>query len=358
MNRETALRDLSHGQPDVRRRAARVLGRWSDDQVLSALTGALQSPDRGIREAATDTLLEIGDARTVRLLLPLLRSSAPATRNSARLLLQRLSKAAPELLVELSRDPDVRMRVFAANIMAESGDHDLSGPLLELLEDPDENVRDAAVVGLGRLGAPEAVRRLETFATEGASWIRFSAIDALSQIGSAEATRALIRLLDQASPELQEPVIDALGRQGSPEAIVPLLQKLNAAASLGPAIAAVLVDSLASDVPSRAKDVDRASLARALSRALEDGSFGPERAVAALDLLAELGVPDEGGGVTRQLTSPDPTVQGAAIRAALTLRLTDAVPVLRELQNVCDPTLAKEIHAVLASLGAPRKESL
>ena len=89
MDRETALRELSQGNPDLQRRAARVLGRWDDDQVLAALIAALQSPHRGIREAAADTLLEIGDGRAVRHLLPLLRNSPPAIRNAARLILQR-----------------------------------------------------------------------------------------------------------------------------------------------------------------------------------------------------------------------------------------------------------------------------
>src|SRR5262245_20142351 len=142
MDRETALRELNAGSPDLQRHAARVLGRWADDEVLDALVGALQSPHRAIRDAATDTLIETGDSRAVQRLLPLLKSGSPAVRNSARALLQRLSKAAPELLVDLARDPDVRMRIFAANIMAESGDHEMAFPLLDLLDDADDNVRD------------------------------------------------------------------------------------------------------------------------------------------------------------------------------------------------------------------------
>jgi HEAT repeat protein len=358
MNRETALRELTQGNPELQRRAARVLGRWADDQVLVALVQALQSPHREIREAATDTLLEIGDLRTVRLLIPLLRSSVPAVRNSARLLLQRLAKAAPEILVDLSRDPDARMRIFAANIMTESADHELAQPLIEMLDDSDENVRDAAVVGLGRLGAPEAIQRLELFASDGSSWTRFSAIDALSQIDAPEAMRALLRLLDQVALELQEPIVDALGRLGFPEAIGPLLQKLEDCPSLRPVIVGVLIGSLASEVPSRASTRNPAVLAQAISRTLEEGDLKPEMTVAALDLLAELGIPGEEGSILKLLTSPDTIVQEAAIRAALTLRLAGAVPVLRQLEGQCDPSLAAEIKDVLSNIGEFRKEIL
>jgi len=358
MNRETALRELSGGNPDHQRQAARILGRWADDQVLDALIGALQSPHRGIREAATDTLIEIGDARTVRLLIPLLRNSSPAVRNSARLLLQRLAKAAPEILTDLCRDPDARMRIFAANIITESGDHELAGPLLSMLADPDENVRDAAVVGLGRLGAPEAVARLEELASQGGSWSRFSALDSLGQIDCPESLRALLRLLSQASPELQEPVISALGRQGSAEALSPLLPKPRESSTLRPVIVSTIVEFLAPDAPARVSDPERAELARAISRTLGEGELSPELTAPALDLLAELGAPTEGSAVLGLLMSGDPTVQGAAIRAALTLQLADAIPVLRELEGQCDPSLAGEIKAVLSKMVESRKESL
>ena len=356
MNRETALRELSQGSPDLQRRAARVLGRWADDQVLSALIGALQSPHRAIREAATDTLLEIGDARTVRLLLPLLRSSVPAVRNSARLLLQGLAKAAPEILIDLSRDPDVRMRIFAANIMTESGDHDLAEPLLDMLNDADENVHDAAVVGLGRLGAPEAIHRLEAFATEGGSWTRFSAIDALSQIPSSEATRALVRLLKTVPAELQEPVVEALGRQGAPEAIASLLQKLFEAPSLGAAIIPVLSQMPASEVVDRLSAVDRPYLAAAISERLQENGQSPEVTAGSLELLGKLGVQVAGSIFIRWLANPQRRIQQAAIRAVHRLGLGELVPMLRQLQSQGDPLLAGEIQAAIDGIALSGKE--
>ena len=357
MDRETALRELSKGSPELQHRAARVLGRWSDDQVVAALIDALQSPHRGIREAAADTLLEIGDARTVRKLVPLLRSSQPAVRNSARVVLQRLANAAPEILDDLARDPDVRMRIFAANIMSETGDHEFAAPLIRLLDDADENVRDAAINGLGLLGAPEAIHRLEEFALNGSSWIRFSAIDALSQIQDPDAVRALLRLLDRVPSELQEPVLDALGRQASPEAIAPLLQMLRESSPFRSTIVGILVGSLAAHVPDRATDGERVTVARALSRTLEENGLNMDLTVAALDLLGELGVAGEAAPVLRLLESGEERVQRAAIRAALTLRLPQAVPILERLQGRFGAPLSTEIKAGLSSMVESRKEN-
>jgi HEAT repeat protein len=324
--------------------------------VLSALIGALESPHRALREAATDTLLEIGDARTVRLLLPLLRRSVPAVRNSARLLLQGLAKAAPEILIDLSRDSDVRMRIFAANIMTESGDHDLAEPLLDLLNDADENVRDAAVVGLGRLGAPEAIHRLEAFAMDGGSWTRFSAIDALSQIPSSEATRALARLLMTVPAELQEPVVEALGRQGAPEAVPSLLQKLFETPSLGAAIVPVLALIPASEIVDRLSQVDRPYLAAAISERLLENGQSPEMTAGSLELLGELGVAVAGSIFIRWLASPQRRIQQAAIRAVHRLGLAELLPMLRQLQSQGDPLLAGDIQAAIDGIALSGKE--
>jgi HEAT repeat protein len=356
MDRETALRELSQGNPDLQRRAARVLGRWADDQVLAALVAALQSPHRGIREAATDTLIEVGDGRAVRLLVPVLRSSIPSVRNSARLLLQRLAKAAPEILVELSRDQDARMRIFAANIMTESGDHDLAGPLLDLLADPDENVRDAAIAGLGRLGAPEAIRRLEEFSAEGSSWTRFSAIDALSQIPDLEAGRSLVRLLANAPAELQEPIVEALGRQGSPESIAPLLRKLAEAPSLASSLVPVIALFPAAGVVSRLAASDRPAVANALASRLAENGLSSEATVAALELLGELGVAVEGSAFVRLLASPQRKIQQAAVRVAIRLSLPDTIPMLRQVQSQGDPLLAAEIRMALENFKNSGKE--
>jgi HEAT repeat protein len=353
MDRDTALRELSTGKPETQQLAARLLGRWADDEVLEALIGALKSPHRGIREAATDTLIEIGDARTVRRLVPLLRHSIPAVRNAARLLLQRLAKAAPEIIVELALDSDVRMRIFAANIMTETGDHDMARPLLEMLDDSEENVRDAAIVGLGRLGAPEAIHPLETLASGGESWTRFSAIDALSQIRTPAAVRSLLRLLAEAPPELREPIIEALGRQGSPEAVLPLVRRLGDTPLLRATLVAVLSGPLAAEALKRLAESERGVLARAIVETLREG-MSSDAAASALSLLAELRVAIDGSVLVRLLSSSHRRVQRAAVRAALKLRLSEAIPLLRQLESNGDPWLAEEIRIGIADMGKER----
>src|SRR5262249_45072081 len=151
------LRTLSDGDTQSRRVAVRALGQWNDPETLHAIVGALTDHSRDVQEAASDTLLEVGDSRAVQLLVPLLRSDSPSGRNFARLVLERLGKADPQLIIGLSHDPDPRMRIFCANILGGMCDHDFAPALHHLLKDSDVNVRDAAIVALGRLGASESV---------------------------------------------------------------------------------------------------------------------------------------------------------------------------------------------------------
>jgi HEAT repeat protein len=225
--RDDLLARTRAGETASRAAALRALRRWNDPEVQEALARALEEPVREIQEAAADTLLEVGDAGAVRRLMPRLRSDTPSVRNWARLVLERLARAEPAALDELSRDPDERMRIFAANIMAGTGDQDRAPRLLELLEDASVNVRDAAIVALGRLAAPEAAPALAALAGREEPWVRFSAVDALSKIPGAEAGRALAGLLESgAGGDLAEPLVDALAQQGSRDAADALLRAL------------------------------------------------------------------------------------------------------------------------------------
>ncbi len=214
MDRKTALERAAQGDPQGRALALRDLRRWTGPDVLQTLTSALRDEERPVREAALGTLIEIGDREAVPLLVPILAGDAPAARNAARTVLERLGRVDPEALRDLSRNPDARMRIFAANIIGATGDQDHAPRLLDMLADADANVQDAAVVALGNLAAPEAVGPLSDLALRGPSWIRFSAIDALGRIARPEAVEALRRLLGAVEEDFKGPIQEALTGAG------------------------------------------------------------------------------------------------------------------------------------------------
>lgn len=334
-DRDGSLREIVSSDATRRGRAARSLARWGDSEVVRALAAALADDDRNVSEAAASSLLMIGGADTVAFLLPLLRSDAPGTRNRAAQLLERLGKAEPDALMKLSADPDPRMRLFAANILAGTGDHDLAPRLIEMLRDSDVNVQDAAVVGLGRMRAPAAVPALSARLSGSDPWSCFSTVDALGSIGTPAALRALLDAAPAAEPEMRGAFVEAIGATGLPEGVAGLLDLLSRFLDLGAAVARALLGPLAS--------------------AVGEARFQTPGVVGLLaDILAK-GTAEE---VLRALESPAVAIRAAAIEATRVRGLTEAVPALCRLRSDADPVIRSAAAAALTAFERARKERL
>ena len=288
MDRNTVLEWLRAGDSGTRLRAARELRAWSDGETQRALVGALADDAREVRQAAVQTLMEIGDGSAVPHLVPLLRAGEPPVRNGARQVLEALGRVEPRALADLSRDPDPRMRVFAANIMGGTGDHDHAGRLVEMLDDADPNAVEAAVSALGRLGAREAVPGLRRIAAQTDSWLRFSAIDALGSVIDPSAERALIDLVTASGDDFIEPVIDALGRQGGSASVTALVGLMEQRPAARDAAFRTLVGPLAARVASFGRDPRLAPLALAAAEALRRNQLPARLARTTAVLLAAI----------------------------------------------------------------------
>jgi HEAT repeat protein len=289
MDLRDALDILKTGDPGSRLLAARELRRWNGAEARAALAEALGDPAREVRDAASRTLMEIGDASTVRLIVPLLRSGTPAVRNGARQVLERLCRIEPRALIDLAGDPDVRMRVFAANIMGGTGDHDFVAGLVAMLDDSEPNVVEAATAALGQLGSREAVEDLARIAGSAEPWLRFSAIDALGKIPDPSAARVLLDLVPGSPEDFLEPIIDALGRQGSGSSVIPLVGLIESKPALRSAVLKTLLGPLAAQVASLGRDPRLQPLARAAAAALDRNELPSRIASTTAVLLAGIG---------------------------------------------------------------------
>jgi HEAT repeat protein len=333
MERGAALREIRSPEAAARERAARALARWADADVVRALAEAVADSSTTVREAAASSLLAVGGVDAVVHLVPLIRSDSPSVRNHASSLLEHLGRAEPEALHQLSKDPDPRMRLFAANIMAGTGDHDFAPRLIELLRDPDLNVQDAAVTGLGRMRASSAVPSLTDRLRESDPWARFSTIDALGRIGTAQALRALLDAAPEAEMEMRVAFVEAIGATGLPDAATGLLALLSQRLDLGPIVAKELLGPLAPTLrlPALQTPGVVALLADALLRS----------------------TPAE---VLRGLESPAMPVRAAAVEAARARWLTDAIPILCRLRSDPDSRIRSAAGAALTSFEDARKE--
>ncbi|MDH7561727.1 MAG: HEAT repeat domain-containing protein, partial [bacterium] len=120
------LSEKAHSNREVRRAAARTLGRTGDARAVELLIALLQ--DQELRRAAIFGLGHTGDARAV------------------------------EPLIAVLRDADSIVREFAARALGQIGDARAVEPLIVALEDNAATVVEAAIRALNSLGVPRGVQ--------------------------------------------------------------------------------------------------------------------------------------------------------------------------------------------------------
>jgi HEAT repeat protein len=193
----------------VRRAAVTAVAERSGEEVVAALTAALEAQNRdfSVLNATLSALALSGE------------------------------DVLPGLL-ELFGSDDPGVRVYVALVLGQLGSTRAVPPLLDALGDPDENVRFHAIEALGRLRARSAAPQIAAIAAAADFYLAFAALDALAAIGDGTVAPALVPLLDR--PELAAAAADALGRIGDEDVVGVLAARLSAAAAPVAAIAGAL----------------------------------------------------------------------------------------------------------------------
>lgn len=230
-------------QPDV---GAILLGLQSDDsdvvraaafdaadqclaEAVDPLCRQVQSGNIGVQEAAEYALRKIRGTRTIRALLPLLRSEDPPIRNIAMDVLREIGCDDIAAIQPLLRDADPDMRIFMADILGCTGSRQAVPLLCEaLLKDPEVNVRYQAAVSLGSLAFPEAVDSLRQ-AMQDEEWVQFSVVEALAKIRDDSTVSTLTQALSVCSELVASVIVEALGEMGNLKAVPLLLKSLEKA---------------------------------------------------------------------------------------------------------------------------------
>jgi HEAT repeat protein len=173
---------LTDPDPDVRRRAAEDLAEYSDRNILSVLSIALQDTNKGVGDAVSRSLLSIGGVVTARAIVHHIEDENITSRNTAAKLLIKLGKDSVHALVPYLRDTNKDVRKIAVDILGEIKSKEPIYYLLPLLKDPDPNVLVATLEALGNIGSSEAIELIcDVF--EKHSFARIIAIEALGKIG-------------------------------------------------------------------------------------------------------------------------------------------------------------------------------
>jgi HEAT repeat protein/CHAT domain-containing protein len=176
----------------------------------------------------------------------ILKDTEPQVRRSAARTLGRLdSPLALELLVALLQDADAGVRRLAVQSMETIGISEVSNYLLPCLKDKDQEVRVAAVHALGNLRARSAVGSLtELLADEKAPALRALAAKALGTIGDPAVVDLLAELLGTQDLDLRRAAAHSLGQFHIHTAIIPLISMLTDPASEFRALAARLLGNM------------------------------------------------------------------------------------------------------------------
>jgi HEAT repeat protein len=186
---------LRSEDPTTRNIAASALGTTGDRRCVPALIAALDDP--AAKCAAIDSLAKLGDDRAVPQLIALLKGPDGELRLRACYALGELrDRRAIEPLISALGDQEPTVRVEAARSLGLLGDHCAVEPLVKALRDADGKVRFCAAVGLGQLKDRRALEPLMTALADRDHGVHLHAARALGELGDERAIPALKALAE------------------------------------------------------------------------------------------------------------------------------------------------------------------
>ncbi len=151
--------------PDVRKYAARALGRIGDPRALPPLSVGLKDERGAVRLAAAEGLVHIG-APAVEPLMAALRDGATGVRRNAAEALAMIGEPALEPLIAAFGDGDQDVRKYAAGALGRIGDPRARRVLRGARSDPDQAVRKIVREGLAGQALADKLRRVRVGMTE------------------------------------------------------------------------------------------------------------------------------------------------------------------------------------------------
>ncbi len=387
-----ALRDPS---PPSRLAAARALALFPARAAVVPLVEALKDPERGVAEAAAESLARFGKApvqatsallahrdRQTRLVAaralgligePSLRALAKALADHA--VPVRIAAAvglgesrcpgALPLLDRAIRDRHPEVRIAAVQALADQGTPEAFELATTALGDPEPRVAAEAAACLGRTGQA-AIPALLARITDASGGLSEAVAEALTEIGTAPMP-ALFDLAASDEPRRSEAALEVLKRMGSSagahEAVIRLgdaAQRRYAAEALiawGEVSVPALVERLGvedtdlrSTVVSVAARIGEA-VVPAAATVLVDGGGGAR--IAAATLLGAVG----GEMAQAALADADPQVRSAASVALGRTGASGAAEALVPLMGDPDPQVAEAALEALRALGRPGIEA-
>lgn len=286
----------------VRETAARLLARYSGEDIEAALIERLQSDDSlDVRRAAGISLAQVGTGAAV---MPLLQAGLdnPQQRLWTLDALSRMGSRAVQALLKCLTMTDAGIRLDAVMVLGRIADPTAARPLLGLLRDPSPVVRAHVAEALGNIGVVDYCESIAQLLDEEDPGVRLNAAAALAKVADERVRQDVIGLLRD-----PDPLIRAYGATAA--------AKAGATSSWG--LVAQLLNEENEEVRARAAEalgvMGEPRAARILNTALSDQSV-KVRQYATVS-LGQLNCPDSVTGLEKAVTDPQPGVRKRALDA-------------------------------------------
>jgi len=224
---------LDHADARVRATAVSALGRRAGKKFVDHLTPLLADPDARVRANVVEALAAAGDPALVEKVQPLLNDPSTRTRVNTVLTIAAIQGAASAaesmpLIRELARG-DETARSTATYALGRLPLDDSMDMLVDLLKDSQVRIRCEAAQALGRIGTTRVIPALiETLSgpPELRHDVRRSLAAILQRCGATCIQEMAGAALQSQRVEIRSELADVLGRLKDPQVVQPLIKLL------------------------------------------------------------------------------------------------------------------------------------
>ncbi len=190
--------------PDVRSRAAELLGEYKNPRALEALLHVLDTPDREFREVVTNSLSHLlsGEQGKVAELVKSVPETKTRKIGMAWLMGKSRKRGSLKFLVNILGDKDPDVRAAALGALGKFKKKQSIGNIEKLVYDPNERVRAAAVNAVAAIGGERAYEIVRSAIQDIDSYVRTRAVIGLAKI-DLKSTISILQKKVKSFPEFR-----------------------------------------------------------------------------------------------------------------------------------------------------------
>ncbi len=338
--------------PNLRRRAAEILGERGTTEAIPHLLNALRDPEMKVQKAAAEALTKTGDEKLFDELIENLNSqingNRPRVRRYSAYVLGQLAKGKdqreiPEVIEALekrAKDKDKLVREEAVYALSEICSSSSKSIFIEGMKDEHHAVRRHSANALAKIRGAEAEEALaDAYGKETDRKTRLTIAAALSGFGTSRALEVLVETLHKEPTSVRVDIAAKLSESGTPEAAAIL--------------ADLLVDDISPHVRTTAAQglmaIGDPSAVPALAEALREDRV-PSVRVAASEALINLADSSITNDLLDAMLDTNEEVAENSARALVRLRDTDIVPDLMRMLDSDNGSVVGLATAVLQDL--------